>query len=1078
MENVEQLVEKFLTELRAGEEPDVDRFCNRFPQFANELREILPTVLLFELSLQSTWPKHDHEQRIVPEQIGQYEIVREIGAGGMGIVYEARHIELGRRVALKVLTASLSTDRTHRERFHREIRLASNLHHTNIVPVFETGTYAGTPFFTMQLIDGQSLEHWPIQTRQLSESVRFRLAATIICQAADALQYANNQGILHRDIKPSNLLRDSQDIVWITDFGLARQAADGVTRTGDIVGTLRYIAPERFSTAADHRSDLYSLGLTLYELCTLRPAFPELDQVRLQHDILESRPPRPRSLVPSIPRDLETIILRAIEKDPKLRYQSADEFADELRLWLDDRPIRSCPVTAWEQLWRWGRRNPLSASLASTVALMLLILIGVLAYSAHRRGLVIDELNRTHQTSQLRLYESYLGRAQANRWSGRPGQNYMAMEAIGQAANLVDTLFSDPVEREVQRFKLRNEAIAAMVLTDISPMKQWENSEDERVMMAFDEGFTMYALAESTRDIAVRRVVDDADLDSIPSEGALCWEMQLASDGRYFVGVFHRQGQSPETVLRVWDTQEHRETLRVDGLLRPTIWDWEESSQSLAVFDRQHRLLLFDFITGDQRQVVEADVRPLATCFMDSNRLAVARNEKLEIEILDLASLAVVQTLDTDDEITGLAWSSTSQILAAGSAVQGEIYLWKSPENSTPNARRLSGHRGRVTRLYFATHGQVLASNSWDSTVRIWDTIGARELMQIEAVAVANPGFGRDDRVLAMSGLVNQFWLANVTYNGPLRNLPRSHSEGHEWALSFHAIDDHLLAVATVNGLVFWDCRRGETVGKVDSGLVRTVDFSSDGQIVYVGGEQGITQCRIQWQNQSNASSLDILETTILDPTPVYRANLSGDNDRIVAFSERTRMASVFDIETRSTIARTGEHRNLDRALISPDGRWIVTSTWGGSGLRVWDAISGELVREMNSQYGNATIAFSPSGTFLAATDGGRQYLWRVADWELVHEWQREEPDGWPGPVTFSPDEHWLVLPQNRTTARLVEIESGKCLAILESPRRMSLSSYAVSPSGRYIALLHGEGIQLWDLKHLRQRLATLGLDW
>jgi serine/threonine protein kinase len=248
----------------------------------------------------------------------------------MGIVYEAEQTSLGRRVALKVLPQQwlFGTDRL--QRFEREAQAAARLHHTNIVPVLGIGVHEGIHFIVMQYIDGRGVDTliraWQSGQERPVEPARerWRWVARIGVQTAQALQYAHEQGVLHRDIKPANLLIDRHGDPWVTDFGLAKVAqADGLTRTGDIVGTLAYMAPERFQSSGEARSDIYSLGLTLYELLTLEQGFHDTDPSRLIKRVCEGHPAAPRTLNPAIPRDLETIVLKAIACEPERRYATA-----------------------------------------------------------------------------------------------------------------------------------------------------------------------------------------------------------------------------------------------------------------------------------------------------------------------------------------------------------------------------------------------------------------------------------------------------------------------------------------------------------------------------------------------------------------------------------------------------------------------------------------------------------------------------------------------------------------------------------------------------------------------------------
>jgi serine/threonine-protein kinase len=382
----------------------------------------------------------------VPERIGDYRILREIGRGGMGIVFEAEQESLGRHVALKLLPSQALLDPRHLERFRREARAAARLHHSNIVPVFGVGEGEGLHYYVMQYITGSGLHEVidelrlskspsfasfkagasPAPTRSLHEVARSRLTrqsesgraattdvdasdrapandpsggtaadiggsgsslsassprnfarevARIGLQVAEALAYAHGQGVLHRDIKPANLLLDVQGTVWVADFGLAKDMGHGVdlTNEGDILGTLRYMAPERFRGQSDARGDLYALGLTLYELLTLRPAFDQNDRNRLILQVTTEVPPRPRTINPEIPRELETIVLKSIEQDPARRYPGARDLADDLKLFLDDRPIRARPVGLLERGQKWARRKPAIAGLLTALALAIAV---------------------------------------------------------------------------------------------------------------------------------------------------------------------------------------------------------------------------------------------------------------------------------------------------------------------------------------------------------------------------------------------------------------------------------------------------------------------------------------------------------------------------------------------------------------------------------------------------------------------------------------------------------------------------------------------------------------------------------
>jgi serine/threonine protein kinase/Tfp pilus assembly protein PilF len=443
---LDSLAEEFVERYRRGERPSVTEFAGRYPELADHAGELLRALAFME----EFRPEPDvaaarpspplHSVGGVPQQLGEYRLLREVGRGGMGVVYEAVQEPLGRRVALKVLPFHALLDSTQLERFRREARAAARLHHTNIVPVFGVGEHEGIHYYAMQFIEGRPLDavlrevrhlraqpagavgatavggavpdiaqsvpsgRWradalenaetppvpgtraaeptvpdaPANTPPLASSAAgsrayFRSVARVGLQAAEALAHAHAQGVLHRDIKPANLLLDAQGTVWVTDFGLAKaEGADNLTHTGDVVGTLRYMAPERLSGRSDVRGDVYGLGLTLYEMATLQPAFTETDRSRLIAQVTQAEPVRPRHLDRRVPRDLETIVLKAIAKEPELRYPSAGVMAEDLRRFIEDRPIEARRATLRERLWRWSRRNPALATVSALLCLALL----------------------------------------------------------------------------------------------------------------------------------------------------------------------------------------------------------------------------------------------------------------------------------------------------------------------------------------------------------------------------------------------------------------------------------------------------------------------------------------------------------------------------------------------------------------------------------------------------------------------------------------------------------------------------------------------------------------------------------
>ncbi len=502
--NFDHLADSFVARLRAGERPALSEYVERYPEFAADILELFPALAEMEAlksdqgtgSVVANGANGKHAVDL-PTHLGDYRILRLIGQGGMGVVYEARRESLSAHVALKVLHPHFRADGSYLRRFRNEARSAARLHHTNIVPVFDFGDHEGILYYVMQYIPGQGLDHVMADVRRLREadpaapaavaSTSAQLArsvargmltgqfavkeselnskeqefstiepvvqddswATIVspspapvptvvpgsisvlgrtstghgqaryhrevarigAQVADALAHAHSLGVLHRDIKPPNLLLDARGNAWVTDFGLAK-CEDGevdITAPGDVPGTLRYMPPERFKGQSDRRGDIYALGVTLFEMIALRPVYDERDKPRLIRQILQNEPLPLRTLDPRVPRDLETIIQKAMAKDLTARYQTAAELAEDLRLFLEDRPPNARRSTPTERAWRWCQRNPMVSSLSAVAVLTLLAGTLISSYFAVRANTETGRANKNAETAIAKANE-----AQAN----------------------------------------------------------------------------------------------------------------------------------------------------------------------------------------------------------------------------------------------------------------------------------------------------------------------------------------------------------------------------------------------------------------------------------------------------------------------------------------------------------------------------------------------------------------------------------------------------------------------------------------------------------------------------------------
>jgi serine/threonine protein kinase/Flp pilus assembly protein TadD len=498
---VARVADDFLARQRRGQRPDIEDYAARYPQAAGLLRKVLAALEVVGASLGGGTGSQETCQGMVTGTLGDFRLVREVGRGGMGIVYEAEQVSLHCRVALKVLPLAATLDPRQLQRFHNEAQAAASLHHTHIVPVYFVGCDRGVHYYAMQFIDGQTLAQLIRQlsqadvppsgeeqttvypgpaaavtapaAQQVTQAMRsvgrgqdyFRQVAQLGVQAAEALDHAHQVGIVHRDVKPGNLLLDGRGILWVTDFGLAHvQSEASLTMTGDLVGTLRYMSPEQAlakRVPLDHRTDVYSLGATLYELLTLRPAFAGKDRQELLRQIAFEEPVRPRQLDRKIPAELETIILKALEKNAADRYGTAQALADDLERFLKDEPIRARRPTLVQRARKWSRRHkPVVAALATGLLSVLVVAVVLGFWYQGRRAETERGVTAALAQAEVLLDEGDRQTEHAERWQATAR---LAQGAVEKAEELLAAgAARQALAERVQRVR----AAAAVAVTD------------------------------------------------------------------------------------------------------------------------------------------------------------------------------------------------------------------------------------------------------------------------------------------------------------------------------------------------------------------------------------------------------------------------------------------------------------------------------------------------------------------------------------------------------------------------------------------------------------------------------------
>jgi serine/threonine protein kinase/WD40 repeat protein len=1159
---VDELAEEFVRRYRCGERPSLQEYTDRFPQWADRIRALFPTLVVLEKARPDSGCGAEADgDRVAadarPERLGDYRIIREVGRGGMGVVYEAEQESLGRHVALKVLPRHALLDPRHLQRFRREARAAARLHHTNIVPVHGVGEQDGLHYYVMQFIPGQGLDQVLAELRRLRRDRRtaasaepsepgsaaaaarsllngplpvgdadgadptlakgqgaaanspahprdgkgtngahsgvhlpgqsegsslsgvgwqyWRSVSRIGLQVADALAYASSQGVLHRDIKPSNLLLDTRGTVWVTDFGLAKAETDtdNVTQTGDVVGTLRYMAPERFRGLADVRTDLYALGLTLYELLTLRPAFDEIDRNKLIAQVIDDEPVRPRKVDAAVPRDLETIVLKATARDPAHRYQTPAELAEDLQRFLDDRPIRARRMGPLQRGWRWCRRNPVAGSLAGAVVILLAVVAIVSSVAWWRlsaeQGKTLNELQRAEKAERAandRLWDSDLTQAQARRWSGKPGRHFLSLEALREAA-LIRT---SP--------QLRNEAVACIPLVDLRVARRWRREEIpfSRIdRVAWDARLERFAAESDPKGtISIRRVADGSEIVRLAGPGIPAPHIQFSPDGQYLAARYDKNGDGNRgSECCVWALARSECILRI---AMPTgvsghaaqVFLPEKGQFVIGLGDRSLRV--YDLASGQElkKYTLEAAASWLAL-HPDGRKLAVSTWFQRTIQVLDLETGQESQLFRRRETIGEVSWHPSGKMLA-GACSDKNVYVWNIDDAEQPHAV-LAGHQNASERCAFNHRGDLLASYGLDGTTRLWDPIGGKELVNISGGFI---GFSPDDRFLAY-GRQTEVGIWEVAAGRECRSLYALGQQTHgPWTVDCQR-GGRLLASSNDEGVRLWDVATGKEIGALPAGKSRAVLFAPSGDWLLTSGELGIHR----WPIRADAPGGPLRfgpPQSIREPSMVREDACLSANGRWLAAMAGPGQAIVLDLEKPGEAVVLDGHPNVSEIALSPDGRWAVTGAQHGSGIKVWDARAGKVVRDLPAGPAGGSI-FSPDGKWLVTTslvEG--THIREVDSWNVRHNLSKERSGG----LAISRDSRLLAVSYENGTVTLIDLVKGKELTRLPSPNPLPIGGMCFSDDGSQLAVscYNHQTIQLWDLRAIRARLKDMNLNW
>ena len=952
---------------------------------------------------------------------GDYELLEEIASGGMGVVYKARQVSLNRLVALKMILKGELATPADVQRFHAEAEAAASLDHPNIVPIYEVGEHEGRHYFAMKLVVGSSLAGCMAEYRDRPR------AAALLAMVARAVHHAHQRGILHRDLKPANILLAAgepgrvsagrspgadatglaQSVPLVTDFGLAKrlQKDANLSQSGAIIGTPSYMAPEqaRGEKGLTTAADVWALGAILYELLTGRAAFKGETVLDILYQVIEKEPEPPSRLHPGLDRDLETICLRCLEKEPKRRYVSAEALADDLERWLSGEPILARPVGGRERLVKWARRRPAVASLLAALLLVVALSGAVVLWKWSDAEFQRGQAERSAEDFRQKSIDEAKAREQAQQAEQKAKDEKAIavqktadeMKARGQAEKELTRaewlLYASQIRqaqldacrwdfRGWEHAHLRRQKEQThMTLpghTHVLPIVAF--SADGKRIVSYSNKFETPEKSE----VKVWDTVSGLETLSLKGHQAKVTSVAFSADGRRIV-----TGSRDKTV-KVWDAATGRETLTLKGhKVGVASVVFSVDSRQIVSVSQDRTVKIWDARTGQETSTLKGptDVDAAMAFSWDGKRI-VSTSWDNTLKVWDaLTGKEIITFKGHKHRITCAAFSPDGKRIVSGSGhsagvlssasvpdherTDNEVKVWDAVSGQEIFA--LKGHTHEVTSAAYSADGKRIVTGSLLGSAIVWDALTGQQTLTVGGAGGAySVAFCLDSRRIVLGGHRSvSVW--DVLTSQETFTL-KEHTEGVA-SVAISVDGKRIVSGSWDKTVKVWDALTGqETLTlKGHTGRVHSVALSRDGRQVVSGSEDNTVKV---WDALTGKETFTLKEHT----ANVTSVAFSADGKRIVSGSE-DKTVKVWDALTGQEILTCKGHTGGVRSVaFSADGKRIVSGSENpadsenrGDTVKVWNALTGQEIFSLKGHTGNVnSVAFSADGKRIVSGSG------------------------------------------------------------------------------------------------------------